>query len=63
MNASRKFDGLSEKWRKRAWWLVRHGLAFSVGALASNLDRVLDAVIYPADWDILLKMFSTFLGQ
>jgi hypothetical protein len=63
MNDSKKFEGLSEKWRKRAWWLVRHGLAFGVGALASNADRVLDRLIFPADWDAFIKMFASLLGQ
>lgn len=60
MNASKT---PAEKWRRLGWWLVRHGLAFGVGALASNLDRVLDAVIYPADWDMFFKMFANLLGQ
>ena len=44
------------------WRVVKIVIAFGLGALASNIDRLLDATVHPANWDCFMKCFSRLIG-
>jgi hypothetical protein len=44
------------------WRIVKLLIAFSLGAVASNLDRLLDLYLHPANWDCFIKCFSRMIG-
>lgn len=52
-----------QKAKRLAWFVVRHTIAFALGAASLNLDRILDKLLWVGEWDRWLKMIATAFGQ
>lgn len=56
-------DNNIKKYKKVGWFIARHSLTFALGAAALNLDRILDRVLWPGEWERWLKMIAIAFGQ